>query len=488
MIMPNLTKFTWTDGTSDEISLTKIDDNFTAKYGRQKADLKELSIGEEVRSIESNAFKMCKNLEKVSMSPSVEKISVFAFAWCEKLTEIDLPEGLETISISAFTFCTSLKKIRIPDSVTLIDDEAFSYCTDLEEIILPKNLNCIYVSAFINCKSVEHLTIPASTETIDGLAFANCVGLKTLEFEEGSQLKEISSSTFSNCPQMQLKNPEALTKLRTIGDHAFEDCTSLEYFPLPEGLTNIGTAAFRGCSALSGEVVFPPSMKKLSSEVFANCISLERAKFVPREKYSVGPGFFAGCEKLEEVTGLNNAVEIGACAFMGCTSLKELKLGAGLRTIGDWAFKGCISLMLNVPASVTDIGEDAFAYTEVAAYAGEAEGAPWGACVSGPLDIETHPYFPTEGRTVRKEHQLKLTAFDLVWYLQYLHRQGLIADKMFGQYEDGILKYTRGDDNEYILANLLSGFDDVYGSEEFPLNADVEKFRDRLYFFSKELV
>lgn len=37
MIMPNLTKFTWTDGTSDEISLTKIDDNFTAKYGRQKA-------------------------------------------------------------------------------------------------------------------------------------------------------------------------------------------------------------------------------------------------------------------------------------------------------------------------------------------------------------------------------------------------------------------------------------------------------------------
>ena len=85
MIMPNLTKFTWTDGTSDEISLTKIDDNFTAKYGRQKADLKELSIGEEVRSIESNAFKMCKNLEKVSMSPSVEKISVFAFAWCEKL-------------------------------------------------------------------------------------------------------------------------------------------------------------------------------------------------------------------------------------------------------------------------------------------------------------------------------------------------------------------------------------------------------------------
>ena len=35
---------------------------------------------------------------------------------------------------------------------------------------------------------------------------------------------------------------------------------------------------------------------------------------------------------------------------------------------------------------------------------------------------------------------------------------------------------------------MLTGFDDIYGSEEFPLNAQIEKFRDRLYFFSKELV
>ena len=265
---------------------------------------------------------------------------------------------------------------------------------------------------------------------------------------------------------MQLKNPEVLTKLRTIGDHAFEDCTSLEYFPLPDSLTNVGTAAFRGCSALSGEVVFPGFHEKALLRSIRQLHLSGKSKI--HQESSVGSGFFAGCEKLQEVTGLNNAVEIGACAFMGCTSLKELKLGAGLKSIGDWAFKGCISLMLNVPASVASIGEDAFAYTEVAAYAGEAEGAPWGACVAGPLDIETHPYFPTAGRTVRKEHQLKLTAFDLVLYIQYLHRQGLIADKMFEQYEDGILKYTRGDDNEYILASLLSGFDDVYGSEEFP--------------------
>ena len=35
---------------------------------------------------------------------------------------------------------------------------------------------------------------------------------------------------------------------------------------------------------------------------------------------------------------------------------------------------------------------------------------------------------------------------------------------------------------------MLSGFDDIYGTEELPLDADIEKFRDRLYIFSKELV
>lgn len=486
--MSDNTTFVWTDGTSDEISLTMIDDNFTAKYGRQKADLKELLVGDKVRTISSNAFKMCKNLEKITMSSHVEKIGAFAFAWCEKLEEINLPDGLENVSISVFTFCSSLKKVVIPDSVTLIDDEAFSYCTSLEEVVLPKNLNCIYVSAFINCKSLVSLKIPASTEVIDGLAFANCDSLETVEFEDGAKLKEIGSSAFSCCSKLKLINQTALTNLKSIGDHAFENCISLDAFVLPEELARIGASAFSGCSSLSGEIAFPAALKTLTNEIFANCISLESVKFIPREKYVVKSGLFAGCERLEKVTGLNNAKEIEACAFMGCTALKDLKLGAGLTSIGDWAFKGCLNLNLNVPASVSKIGEDAFAYIEHVAYEGSAEGAPWGAAVSNPLDISTQQYFSTAGRTVQNEQQMKLVAFDLVWYLQYLHKHGLIADRLKEQYEAGILKYVRGDDNEYILANLLAGFDDIYDTSEFPLNADVEKFRDRLYIFCKELV
>ncbi len=486
--MSDNTKFMWTDDTADEILLTTIDDNFTSKYGRQKTDLKEVIIGDKVKTITTNAFKLCKNLENIEMSSHVEKIGAFAFAWCEKLEHINLPDGLENISISAFTFCTNLKKIVIPDSVTLIDDEAFSYCTSLEEVTLPKNLNCIYVSAFINCKSLTEIKIPASTEIIESLAFANCDSLKTVEFEDGALLKEISSGAFSNCYQMTLINQEALANLKNLGDRAFEVCSSITSFKLPEGLNHIGANAFKDCYSLSGEIKFPSTLKTLANEVFTNCIGIESAAFIPREKYIVKAGLFAGCENLKKITGLNNAVEIQTCAFMGCTALEEITLGAGLKTIGDWAFKGCLSLDLKVPEAVTSIGTDAFAYINSIEYKGSAEGFPWGSAETDPLNIKTQQYYNTTGRTVPDEYQLQLLAFDLAWYLQYLHKHKLINDKIFEKYETGILKYVRGGDNEYILANMLTGFDDLYGTENFPLNADVEKFRDRMYIFSKELV
>lgn len=485
--MSDNTKFIWTDGTSDEINAATIDDNFAAKYSRQKNDLKELIIGSRVKSIELNAFKMCKNLEKVEMSPSVEKLGAFAFASCEKLQEIILPENVDTISSSAFSYCSRLKKIKIPDKITLIDDEAFSYCTDLTEVILPKNLNCIYVSAFRNCQSLTHVKIPASTEIIESMSFENCKNLETVEFEDNAQLKTIGLSAFADCPNLKLINQTAITKLKTIGDQAFDGCKSLTDFTLIEGMTYIGTRAFRDCSSLCGEIKFPATLKRFSTEIFTNCISLESVSFVPKEKYTIGAGLFAGCEKLKKVTGLNNAVEIQTCAFMGCSSLEEITLGAALTSIGDWAFKGCISLKLNVPESVSKIGTDAFAYIDQFTYKGQAEGYPWGASISEPLDIHTEQYFDITGRTVKNDEQLKLVAFDLVWYLQYLHKHGLFDNKLFEEYEDNILKYTRGENNEYLLVNMLSNFDNSYGTDEFPLNADIENFRDRLYIFSKEL-
>ncbi len=471
------TKFIWIDGTSDEISLAAIGPDFPVKYGRQKNDLKEVVIGDRVKSIDEDAFRMCKNLEKVEMSDSVQAIMPFAFAWCDKLEEMRFPEGIDIVGISVMTNCPSLKKVSIPDSVTMIDEEAFSYCTGLTNVKMPESLESIYVSAFMNCKNLREVTIPAATVTIATNAFLNCESLEKVTFEEGSQLKEIVSGAFANCPKLKTENFEKLTKLKSIGDRAFEGCTSIDHLEFPEGVTKLAKKAFSGCSSLAGNIRIPVSIKSISDEVFMNCTSITSVEFTPKNEYEIKSGLFSGCTGLENASGLINAKSIGDRAFLGCSGLKEIKLGKSLKSIGDWAFKGCLSLELTVPSSVSSIGTDAFAYTADCKYDGSAE-----------INQDTHMYFKTAfNKGSKKTEELRYAAADVLGYLQSLRRSKDIPEDISSEYEEALLKYIGGDDNEYALLNKLFEFDDKYGTDALPLSDPLEVLHDRLYMFEKEL-
>ena len=62
------TVFTWRDGTVTEASLKQITEGFAGKYGKQKDDLVEVVIGDSAKSLELNAFRLCKNLKKAVIS------------------------------------------------------------------------------------------------------------------------------------------------------------------------------------------------------------------------------------------------------------------------------------------------------------------------------------------------------------------------------------------------------------------------------------
>ena len=199
------TKFIWTDGTSDEISVTAINRDFSVKYGRQKNDLKEVIIGNRVKSIEEDAFRMCKNLEKVEMSDSVQSIMPFAFAWCDSLEEMRFPEGIDTVGISVMSFCPSLKKVSIPDSVTMIDEEAFSYCTGLTNVKMPESLESIYVKGNSGMVSVANfasvkkglgpVTINRTNQTRVVTVTADNNGMRN-DYEVENDIKDGIAETF----------------------------------------------------------------------------------------------------------------------------------------------------------------------------------------------------------------------------------------------------------------------------------------------------
>ena len=69
---------------------------------------------------------------------------------------------------------------------------------------------------------------------------------------------------------------------------------------------------------------------------------------------------FSQCENLSSVMLPELVTVIDDRAFSGCKSLGNVMFPASLKTIGAGAFYGCAFTSLEIPASVTEIGEQAF--------------------------------------------------------------------------------------------------------------------------------
>lgn len=173
--------------------------------------------------------------------------------------------------------------------------------------------------------------------------------------------------------------PEGVT---SIGSYAFRNCTELTGVTIPEGVRTIETAAFRCCTYLT-DVTIPESVISIGSEAFANCDRLTGVS-LPRGIRKIPSGLFAFCESLTSVTipesvegigwwafrccsrltGIvipDSVVGIGNGSFEGCCQLTNVVIPEGVIGIGYAAFNDCESLTsIRIPDSVQDIGDEAF--------------------------------------------------------------------------------------------------------------------------------
>lgn len=471
--MSERTIFTWTDGTTSDGVLKQITEGFAGKFGKQKSDLKEVEVGDTTKTIELNAFRLCKNLEKVVISDKVQDIKEFAFSWCDALREVKLPEGIARINISAFQGCSALESIVIPDSVTIIDEQAFSKCVALESVKLPEGMYWISNEAFDGCEKLKELDIPASVEIIDSMAFSNCTALEEVRFAAGSKLREFGPNAFENCPEMKLSAPEPFAELQRIGGYAFSRCEKLEGFETGNQLVYIGEKAFMDCVSLAGSINIPASLKTLGGRAFCGCSSLEEVNIEANQQNIIPTGAFAGCSSLKAVNGAECLKEIGAFAFLGCTALESIKLSGSLKKIDDWAFKGCVSLRLELPLSVTDTGTDALSYISACSYHG--------------ADLSGRQFYSSDTHRTKAEETLKLAAYDAAACLRRIHQNGAVPDEIAADYDRNLMLFIEGRDERSVTFDLMDEFDIVYGTEAFPFSAEGEIFRDKLYRFSREV-
>lgn len=338
--------------------------------------------------IATGAFRNENDIVKVVLGKGVTYISNEAFAYCKYLEQIELPEGLTKIGQSCFMGCGSLTSIKIPSTVRAIDECVFHDCHSLECVELHEGLTSIGASAFMNCGALNEITLPSSLRSIGNGAFWNAgcndTGMRYLVIPKG--VESIGEDAFGACSHLTVYTPYSV---RPSGWHkswngvdsparvewSFKQFVTDGDFKCVE--LNDGSKILIGYSGDEAHIVIPEGITAIGNGVFDDNDTIVSV-ILPTSLEKIGENAFANCGNLTSINicALVNTIE--ANAFYNCHKLSGIVLPEGLITIGEKAFwqtgTSAPADVIVIPASVTDIGENAFEYCHrLTVYANAAE-------------------------------------------------------------------------------------------------------------------
>lgn len=241
--------------------------------------------------------------------------------------------------------------LYIPSTVKRIEGSALSFpLSDLSDG------NPSYKNIQIQPSSTlflpeKPLVIPSSVSYIGDFAFFNNPQLNG--HLDVSKMDFIGKGAFSDCKNLTSVNlPDSMEK---IPASLFRGCTKLVNVNIPNGVSNIGKYAFSYCGEIS-EVLLPEGLKSISKGLFCGCSKLKDIK-LPSSVVSIGEKAF--CDTAIENIDISNVMEIGQGAFSE-TSIKKVNWPIAVRKIENGMFSYSGLEEIEIPSSVTYIGESAF--------------------------------------------------------------------------------------------------------------------------------
>ena len=268
--------------------------------------------------------------------------------WAEKqrsIVRVILEPGVADIGDWAFNSCGYMTRVMIPDSVTEIGNDAFSFCSNLGSVTIPEGVTSIGENAFFWCNSLSTVVIPASVTRLGGNLFGSCKNLMAI--------------------QVAVENPAYCSVDGILYDKQLQTliccpCGKSGIVAVPDGVAEIGAAAFEGCKDLTS-VTLPDSLASIESYAFYNCSGLMSLD-LPQSTTFFGGYAFYGCSGLTSITIPEGTISIANYTFYNCINLASITLPNSLWGIGNYAFQYCDSLTsVTIPAHVNSVGYKAFA-------------------------------------------------------------------------------------------------------------------------------
>ena len=353
-------------------------------------------IAEELEFVASPYITSVKYLEKelfVDSNCEDDEFPVLLMDWIEGETMetyiADHYMDNYAMSMLCYRFCKMAAWLRSqpfahgdikPDNIMVRSDGTLTL-VDYDGMFVPAMKG--QKSPTIGTKDFSHplRTIDDFDETIDDFALASmALSLKVISLNP-SLLDEYGASDrllFSAADYLDLSKSKTMTALQgLLADE--ETKTLLSMFLLASSKKNLSMCSFRlfGVEKPREEEVWST---EVTDEDLVNAVEDEfGVKYskdwkillrAPRNlsgKYSIRKGVkvignwaFCSC-KLTSINIPNSVTTIGEHAFSGCDSLTSINIPNSVTMIGKGAFSGCDYLTsINIPDDVTTIGEGAF--------------------------------------------------------------------------------------------------------------------------------
>lgn len=283
---------------------------------------------------------------------SVTKIGRMAFSECTALETVKLPEGITSIGDRAFEYCSSMVNLNIPKGVKTIGTKAFLRCSSWRgEVDLPQ-ITVLPQQVFYDCRNLKRLTFATGITSIGEEALAQCGGLGALTFDEG--LTSIGQKAFYWSSITELHLPESQ---KSLSDWMCKDCENLQKVTLPNSLTEIAKGAFKSCKQLT-EINIPTALTTIRETAFDECAMLKELNL--SNVTTIEECAFRNCTQLTKVILAKNLESIPVEAFSSCTSLADVTWPQSLKAISYYAFYEAPIATLQLPETVTSIGDKAF--------------------------------------------------------------------------------------------------------------------------------
>lgn len=364
-----------------------------------QSGITEIVFPEGLERITDGSFRQCSNptFTKITIPASCTYIGSQCFITNPSFTEFVVANNNKTYKAQdgvLFTAdgmtlvnCPSGKSgnYSIPNTVTTVSPYAFSQCTKLDKITIPASVvNITEGSSFVTSASYYDVASDnPKYSQLDGGVLCNKAGTKIISYPHHrivqthsytipSSIMEIGPSAFyvSNVSELNLNNVEK------IGDAAFQYSHSLQTVTIGPKVTNIAEAAFSGCAQLAHITVDGTNQyyKALDDVLFTKdgthlvlCVTLKSGDYtIPSGVKYIDGRSFTGTTKLGKVTVSKDVESIGIRAFVQSNvTAVTFETGSKLNQLSESAFYEAKKIQtMEIPASVTTIGGQAFRYMD----------------------------------------------------------------------------------------------------------------------------